>query len=57
MTTTGGAPDERGPRRQADGRLVPDPRPGDWDMREMKDPMTSRFLTCLTAGRQAVRNT
>ena len=38
MTATGRAPDERGPRRQADGRLVPDPRSGDWDMREMNDP-------------------
>lgn len=36
--TTGTTPDNPGPRRQADSRLVPDPRPGDRDMCEMKDP-------------------
>jgi hypothetical protein len=43
VTTTGRAPDDPGPRRQADGRLVPDPRPGDNDMREMKDPYDLPF--------------
>ncbi len=38
MTTTGRAPDDPGPRHQTDAPLVPDPRPGDRDMREMKDP-------------------
>ena len=38
MTTTSRAPDEPGPRRQAEGPLVPDPRPSGGDMREMKDP-------------------
>ena len=41
--TTGGAPGEGGPRRQAGGRLVPDPRSGDPDMREMKDPYDLPF--------------
>jgi hypothetical protein len=31
-------PREPGPRRQADRPLIPDPRPGDMDMREMDDP-------------------
>jgi hypothetical protein len=43
MTTSGRAPEQPGPRRQADGRLVPDPRPGDRDMREMKDPYDLPF--------------
>jgi hypothetical protein len=38
VNTTGRAPDDPGPRRQADGPRVPDPRPGDTDIREMKDP-------------------
>jgi hypothetical protein len=41
--TTGRAPDEPGPHRQADGRHVPDPRPGEQDMREMKDPYDLPF--------------
>jgi hypothetical protein len=38
VTNHGRAPREPGPRRQADRPLVPDPRPGDKDMREMTDP-------------------
>src|SRR5207253_1571829 len=36
-------PREPGPRRQADRPLVPDPRPGDKDMREMTDPYDLPF--------------
>jgi hypothetical protein len=43
VTTTGSAPDEPGPHRQANGPLVPDPRPGDRDMREMQDPYDLPF--------------
>ncbi len=43
MTTSGRAPEQPGPRRQADGPLVPDPRAGDRDMREMKDPYDLPF--------------
>jgi hypothetical protein len=43
VTATGRAPDEPGSRRQADGPLVPDPRPGDRDMHEMKDPYDFPF--------------
>jgi hypothetical protein len=43
VTTTSRAPDEPRPRRQAGGRLVPDPRPGDRDMREIKDPYDLPF--------------
>ena len=43
MTTTSRAPDDPGPRRQADGPLVPDPRPGDRDRREIKDPYDLPF--------------
>ena len=41
--TTSRAPNEPGPRRQADGPRVPDPRPGDRDMREIKDPYDLPF--------------
>ena len=43
MTTTSRTPDEPRHRRQADGRLIPDPRPGDRDTREMKDPYDLPF--------------
>ena len=43
MTTTSRAPDEPGPRRQADRPLVPDPRPGDRHTHEMKDPCDLPF--------------
>ena len=36
-------PDEPGTRRQADGPLVPAPRPGDKDLREMQDPYDLPF--------------
>jgi hypothetical protein len=32
------AREEPGPRRQADGPRIPDPRPGDQDRHEMTDP-------------------
>jgi hypothetical protein len=32
------APDEPRPRRQAGGPRIPDPRPGDKDLHEKKDP-------------------
>jgi hypothetical protein len=41
--TTSMAPDEPGPRRQAGGPHVPDPRPGDRDLREMQDPYDLPF--------------
>ena len=41
--TTGRAPNEPGPRRPPDGPLVPDPRLGDRDMGEMKDPYDLPF--------------
>jgi hypothetical protein len=37
VTEPGRTPGERGPRRQADRRLVPGPRSGDKDMREIED--------------------
>ena len=43
MTTSGRPPEQPDPRRQADGPLIPDPRPGDRDMREMKDPYDLPF--------------
>ena len=43
MTEPGRPPREPGPRRQADRPLVPDPRPGDKDMREMTDPYDLPF--------------
>ena len=38
MTTTSRAPDEPGPRRQADRPRIPDPQRGDKDLHEMQDP-------------------
>ena len=43
MTSHDRTPREPGPRRQADRPLVPDPRPGDKDMREMTDPYDLPF--------------
>ena len=43
MTNHGRTPREPGPRRRADRRLVPDPRRGDKDMREMTDPCDLPF--------------
>ena len=43
MTNHDRAPDEPGPRRQADRPLVPDPRPGDKDRHEMTDPCDLPF--------------
>ena len=43
MTNHDRTPREPGPRRQADRPLVPDPRPGDKDMREMTDPYDLPF--------------
>ena len=43
MTATSRAPDDPGPRRQADSPLVPDPRPGGRDTDEMKDPYDLPF--------------
>jgi hypothetical protein len=43
VTTTGTAPDEPGPDRHADGRPVPDRRPGDRDIREIEDPYDLPF--------------
>jgi hypothetical protein len=43
MTTSGRAPEQPGPRHQADGPLIPDARPGNRDMREMKDPYDLPF--------------
>ena len=51
MTGHDRAPREPGPRRQADRRLVPDPRPGDKDMREMADPYDLPFPARCPAGR------
>jgi hypothetical protein len=36
-------PDDPRPRRRADRPLVPDPRPGDKDVHEMKDPYDLPF--------------
>ncbi len=44
MTTHGKTPDEPGTRRQADDPLVPAQRPGDKDIRELKDPYDLPFL-------------
>ena len=38
MTKHDKAPEEPGPRRQARGPRIPDPRPGGKDMHEMTDP-------------------
>jgi hypothetical protein len=38
VTKPGRTPRGPGSRRQADHPLVPDPRPGDTDMREITDP-------------------
>lgn len=43
MTDHDRTPREPGSRRQADGSRVPDPRPGDRDMHEMKDPYDLPF--------------
>ena len=43
MTNHGQTPGEPGTRRQADGPLVPDQRPGDKDMREIQDPYDLPF--------------
>jgi hypothetical protein len=43
VTATSRAPDEPGPRRQADGPRVPDPQPGDRDPHEMQDPYDLPF--------------
>ena len=38
MTNHDRAPEEPGPRRQARGPRIPDPRPGGKDLHEKKDP-------------------
>ena len=38
MTKHDKAPEEPGPRRQAGGPRIPDPRPGGKDLHEKKDP-------------------
>ena len=43
MTRPGKAPREPGPRRRAGRPLVPDPRPGGMDRREMDDPYDLPF--------------
>ena len=43
MTKPGRTPSEPGPRRQPDHPLIPDPRAGDKDMREMTDPYDLPF--------------
>ena len=43
MTNHDRTPCEPGSRRHADRPLVPDPRPGDKDMREMTDPYDLPF--------------
>ena len=48
MTDHDKTPREPGPERHADHPLVPEPRPGDKDMREMTDPYD---LRSPTAGR------
>jgi hypothetical protein len=45
VTIPGRTPDDPRPR-QADGRLVPHPRPGDKDMHEMEDPYDLPFPDC-----------
>ena len=43
MTNPGRTSGESGPRRQADRPLVPDPRLGDKNMREIEDPYELPF--------------
>jgi len=43
VTNPGRTSGESGPRRQADRPLVPDPRLGDKDMREIEDPYELPF--------------
>jgi hypothetical protein len=43
VTATSRAPDDPGPRRQADGPRVPAPRPGDRDLHEIQDPYDLPF--------------
>jgi hypothetical protein len=51
VTKPGRAPRDPGPRRHADRPLVPDPRAGDKDMREMADPYDLPFPDRCPAGR------
>ena len=51
MTNHDRTPSEPGPRRQADRRLIPDPRRGDKDMREMTDPYDLPFPDHWPSGR------
>ena len=51
MTDHGKTTRETGQRRQADRPLVPDPRPGDKDMREMADPYDLPFPDHWPPGR------
>ena len=51
MTTSGRAPDERGPRRRAGGRLVPDPRAAERDMPETAEPYDLPFPDRWLPGR------
>jgi hypothetical protein len=43
VTRPGRTPREPGPRRRADRPLVPDPRPGEKDRREIDDPCDLPF--------------
>ena len=52
MTDHDRTPREPGPRRQADRPLVPGPRPGDKDMREMTDPYDLPFPGRWPPGRR-----
>ena len=51
MTKPDRTPREPGPRRRADRPLVPDPRPGEKDMREMADPYDLPFPDRWPPGR------
>ena len=51
MTSHDKAPEEPGPRGQAGGPRVPDPRPGDKDMHEMTDPNDLPFPRRWPPGR------
>ena len=51
MTKPGRTPREPGPRRQPDRPLIPDPRVGDTDMREMADHFDLPFPDRWQPGR------
>jgi hypothetical protein len=51
VTKPGRTPREPGPRPQPDRPLIPDPRAGDKDMREMRDPYDLPFPDRWPPGR------